>query len=326
MNVRVILKWLAVSLFAVVLPVQPPVASGQEPPAEEKIDRSEPVFTIVDAGAEPRTTLRYSPKVGQAQMVTMSVNQTIRQTIDGEPEPEEPSPPMQMSMRFQVRQVLADGNFDVVCDRLNVELHEIEGMDRAEYAAARMVARRMNGRSMALVVDPRGHVCSATLYNRDGSENKDAAELASVRSTLDQVCALLPHEPVGMGARWTVRSIDPEDGFTSVDVTEYRLVAVNGPRVTLDVVVTSSAEPQPMDIPELGDHKMMLESMKGGGNGRIEIHLDQLAPVIAEIAIHVDMELSMEIFGEAWNIDQTVSVTISCSSEAAPDDPPAIDG
>lgn len=326
MEMRVNTKWLAVILFAMVLRIQQPGVFGQEPPAEERIDRSEPVFTLVDAGAEPRTTLRYSPTVGQAQIVTLSVSQTIRQTIDGEPEPEEPSPPTRQSMRFQVRQVLADGNFDVLCDRLNVEVHEIEGMDRSEYAAARMVARRMNGRSMALVVDPRGHVCSAMLYNRDGSESKDAAELASVRSSLDQVCALLPDEPVGVGARWTVRSIDPEDGFTSVDLTEYRLVAVNGPRVTLDVMVTSSAEPQPMDIPELGDHKMMLESMKGGGNGRIEIHLDQLAPVLAEVAIDVDMKLSMEIFGDAWNIDQTVSVSISCSSEAAPDDPPANDG
>ncbi len=298
-----------------------PAVLAQNPPVEEEIEPAKPVFTLVEAGAEPRVELRYKYAVNVQVSFGLTIDQTAKQTLDGEETPEAAVPAMEFSLRCTTESVTPEGDAKVRCDQLQARpridpADEITGEPDPDADDA----NPLRGRSILAVVSDRGLVTSAGLLEANGTAADDAEGLAFLNRELEVLFAILPEEAIGEGAKWVVEMHSDDEGIFSNERHEYRLLSVKDGEIELEVKFTSIAPEQKWALPELPGQKATLRSLKSTAEGRMTIQLDHVLPVRVNLAGDTEMEVSMNVFGETMVLKQSLVTRIIGQRAESPSD------
>lgn len=272
---------------------------------------------VLDAGAEPRETLRYKIKHGTTTNATMdfglasmastrhgaalSVTPGVRLHIISGPSMEG----KRGSTRFDVRIVKAEA---IVPDGLDPQVAQ----DLNKSASV------LNNVGGWVEVDDRGIIQRTDL--NEAAKRSDVpvrllVMIVNARTSLARV--LLPAEPVGAGARWEARKDLVLYGFEVAQVDTYTLTEKVGDELKLNVQIQQNAQPQTITFEEEGV-ELSVKSFKMNATGEVIANLNALESNAAASGESVGMLTVKTVDGtEDVEIDRAFQVRMTVSYDLA---------
>lgn len=244
---------LAVAGTAVVLLASGCTGSdGGDDPAPTTTTTAPPNPELLDDGAAPRQELRLRLTEGDTATATLTVDLGVTQSVDGV-EQVLVAPAVTQTVHFTVDRVDGDeAEISFVFTDVSVERDGTDLTD-AEHLELTVDARRLVGVAGTGRIDDRGAVRA---FGYDLPADLDPAVAASLDRLESQVTDLivpLPPEPVGVGARWRVRSTTSLGGAELDQSVTYEITEITGDEITYTAVVDQVAEDQPLDDAALPD-------------------------------------------------------------------------
>ena len=272
---------------------------------------------VLDAGAEPRETLRYKIEHGTTTNATMDFGlASMASTRRGAALSVTPGvrlhiisgPSMQGkrgSTRFDVRIVKAEA---IVPDDLDPEVAQ----DLNKSASV------LNNVGGWVEVDDRG-IIQRTELNEAAKRSDVPVRLLvmiiNARTSLARV--LLPAEPVGTGARWEARKDLVLYGFEVAQVDTYTLNEKVGDELKLNVQIQQGAQPQTITFEEEGV-ELTVKSFKMSATGEVIANLNALESNAAANGESVGMLTVKTVDGsEDVEIDRAFQVRMTVSYDLA---------
>jgi hypothetical protein len=297
------------------------VLNGCKSDTASDAKKGDPVL-VLDAGAEPRESLRYKITHGTTTNATMdfglaslatsrrgaalSVTPGVRLHIVS-------GPSMQGkrgSTRFDVRIVKAEAIVP-------------EGLDPTVAQDLNKSASVMNNVGGWVEVDDRGIVQRTEL--NEAAKRSDVpvrllVMIINARTSLARV--ILPAEPVGAGARWEARKDLVLYGFKVGQVDTYTLSEKVGDELKLGVQIQQTALPQAITFEEEGV-ELTVKSFKMNATGEVIANLNALeanasasGESVGELTVKtVDDSEDIEI-DRAFQVRMTVSYDLAEAAEA----------
>ncbi len=186
-----------------------------------------PIVELTDPGAEPRVELRFR-LAEEPGTVEMTQTQSLTQFIDGE----------EMTATGEITSITEIGyeieasgdNFKMTYDYLS--LRAAEGTDPGVADAVARAGETLRSLQTVAIIDRRGFIVSS---ETTGVDALPAEMLALVQDLIDndQLTSPLPEEPVGVGAKWEIRTSLVLNGAPIDQVTVFEVVSIEGDIVTL---------------------------------------------------------------------------------------------
>jgi hypothetical protein len=230
---------------------------------------------VLDAGQEPRETVRYKiahgttttsiMEFGIASLTTtetssaLAVTPGVRLHVVSGPTLEG----KRGSTRFDVRIIKAEALVP-------------EGIDPKVAMDLNKSAAVLNNVGGWVEVDDRGIIQRTELNQAAGRSDvpmRLLAMLINARTSLARV--ILPAEPIGAGARWEARKELVLYGFEVGQVDTYTLVGKVGDELKLNVQIQQTALPQTVTFEEEGI-ELAVESFKMNASGEVILNLNAL--------------------------------------------------
>jgi hypothetical protein len=245
-------------------------------------------LTLVDAGKEPRRTLRYRPVAGakgQFEYVTTQKNKvstvphlTVQTTT--------------MVADVEVLAVDAAGNADVRMSMhdMRTEMPGQPGADEANalfegfrfHFAARMSPRgAMSNTEVGLDADPSGKL---------GAVMKPMFD--SLGQTMNQISVALPEEAVGVGAKWTLEGSMTLLGMTVTSTGTNTIESMSDDRVVLSTVMTGGVQDQKMTMSGIESE---VHSMSMDGTGTVTLDLTSVVAGSLETTAHSKGKMTIHV-------------------------------
>ncbi|GAA5144449.1 hypothetical protein GCM10023340_12180 [Nocardioides marinquilinus] len=233
-----------------------PVRTGPAPTAAG----DPPVVELLSAGAEPRATLRLTPETGASTSTRVGLDQRL--VSDGTPTT---VPSLTMTVTTTV-----DGVDGTRLD-LGQSFTDVAAGGEGSGAGTRAAVEALDGADGRVGLGTDGVVLSASLGL---PEDVEPAVRRTVDGLRDQVLALtpvLPSEPVGEGASWSVTSVVVVGGVTVDQTTTYTLDTIADGDYVVDYVLDQEYRPG-----EVG--RVTLTQGTASASGRLEGSLGSVVP------------------------------------------------
>ncbi len=267
-----------------------------------------PLVELLEAGAEPRTVVRFDPASGTEQLVTMHQEQLQRLTAEGHTE-ELASPPTEMDLRYRVEEV-RDGRISTVLTYEDARVVAGPDDDPSIVASLDETLRVFAGAQASTVFDDRGFVLASSPPDVDLTGTDAAFMQTFVESISAQQSAMVmpfPEEAVGPGARWRVTSRATVSGLEIESVFTLHLLGVDDGTVTATVDTQLRFVPGPVDM---FGQQARVESGELVGQGEVRWRLGGIAPLLAQ-SIEGTVIISLEQDDQTIRLEQYQRQTLS---------------
>ena len=281
-------QWIAALTLAVTaagckgaVPVAPlPVAGNDKaaalvaPPPKSGEVRIE----LIDAGAEPRSLLRYEFRAIRPEKMVFEMEMDIGRPSSGLGDEWMAQPAMRFVSLVEPRQLTPEGDlvYQVVTER--VDIREDAAVDSEVRSKMQAQVKPMVGRPTEAVVTSRGIAKRVEVVGPSGASPEPTEATDLMRSMIQQMLVPLPAEVVGVGAKWKATATVQTKAFRFVEVTSCTLVSRDQGGVVVDFEIEErSPGPQKLRLSEAPpDATVILESHEGHGKGRIHIDFSHL--------------------------------------------------
>jgi hypothetical protein len=187
----------------------------QDGPAPDvQLPPGAPAVELLDAGEEPREVLRFEPREGDKQQLTMRQEQ--HQTVEVGGTEQSVTSITEMDVAYFIDSV--EGG--VVRTRVVFEDARVVEADEIVRDTLEDVLSSMVGAEGRTEFDTRGFILDAELPDLDLSGIPGAEQmLSALEDQLTSLAAPFPDEPVGTGARWRVVTSTDFAGILTGDTT-----------------------------------------------------------------------------------------------------------
>jgi len=267
---------------------------------------------VIDAGAEPRQALRYRwsedhrERLDSVVTVDIAAREADRPVMSMEL-------PVSLSVRARVTQVAEDGTATVAMTYDNLTFGPMSATggglpDGDEEAAAfdaamAAIAPLLDQTRAWQVIDDRGTVLSTRMDLPDGFPAEIEDQLVQTSASV----ALLPEEPVGVGARWESTGTTVNQGVSLGVTTTMELIAIDGDEVALAMSLRL-ADGLEAELPTVNPFEQF--EIMGGGSYLLD--LGGVFPL--ESSVDMTMTMAGDIpdgAGRTVPVDMTVSLDMA---------------
>lgn len=292
-------------------------SSAEEPAAAP--EAATPTVKLIDAGAEPRTALRFAAKKGDKQSVSMTMAMSMEMSLGGQAFPSVKLPAMQMLLDVEVHEVTAENDM-----RLSFKVSKAEAVEDPEVmpqvrAMMQTHLQTMVGMKGTSLISSRGVTKEANIEIPEGLAPESRKILEGMKGSLTQLCSPFPEEEVGKGASWEVTTTISQNGLTLTQVATHTLSARGETDGTMKVALRQKADPQVMNMPGLPPGTTIkLQEMNSTGEGEIQFDLGRLAPSKSNVTLQSNMRASMDAGGQAQTM--TMRMGMEMKFEEAKDE------
>lgn len=274
-----------------------------EPVAQDEAEAAaRPVVTVLDNGAEPRRELRYRFDDGSSERASIEMTIRLNMSMGGSQQQVVAFPTVRMLVDLGPMAVTDDGSARYEFAISSAEL--VDGADTNPNLAAALRGSlgQLPSVSGWARIDSRGVTLAGDIELADGVDPQLAQVFDSAEQSLQQMSALLPLEPVGLGARWQVVQDAESAGFSVTQTAAYTLTAINGDDVTLNVSLTQTGSDQAVDFAGLpAGIEASLESLESTGTGSMRVNLSRFVPE-SDAAVAMVVALGLAVQGQAQQI------------------------
>lgn len=231
---------------------------------------------VVEPGAEPRRKLRYKWKVGQPETMVTTSKRLVSVEADGKKQPGMPSPATKMVITIDPKTIGEGGELSYAFTIDAIELTS-DGLPPQALAGIKKELDALKGTQGQGVMSSRGIVKDSAIQIAAKPRSDVGAQLLEqVKVAVRDLVPPLPAEDVGRGAKWE-RVTNLSGRITHSQKELFTLKESLGDQLTLDVVNTQSAPPQPFEGGPQGAN-LRLESLAGRATGTSMIDLNKLVP------------------------------------------------
>ena len=260
--------------------------------------------TVLDPGADPRVALRYQPAVGSRQRLRLRSDRTIDLEVSGHRLFRRDVPPTNTVFDLVIAGREADGSFDARMIIDHTEAINWEGVSPKAGADLKSSYEALRGVVVPIHIGARGQIDLATIRVPDTVTRERSQVLDLIRSAAAEI-ALLPDEPVGVGARWrSERELEPGQGTGARRISEVTLVSRAHERLELRGDLRVVIEPQPLLIGP--DGVMWIESSTSTGMEHVVMDLSRVGALSMDSSTEIALEMQMNMHGKR-PIHQTLS-------------------
>lgn len=287
-----------------------PGAQAQKPTMEGyPVLGAPPIVTLVTPGSAPRKQLRYAIPAAQKSRLEMAMAMAMTMNMAGMPVPMN-LPVMRMSIDLAVTSVAPNGDITYDLEFTGVTVDGSAGDPIA--AAMQTAAAGVTGIKGTATVTSRGVTKAARIATESVTDPQVKQIFAQMASSVENLSMPFPEDAVGPGARWEVRQTVSANGLVLFQKSEFELVSVDGPTVTLKVKTEQTAPAQPISNPGLPEGtETSLEKLSGTGSGTVVIRLDSLVPT-SELDSTTSTVMTINMGGQTQSVsvDGTMKLTI----------------
>jgi hypothetical protein len=307
--------------LAGVLIVVPPAALAQDKPATpaQPAAEAKPASTVklLDPGAEPRIELRYAPKAGVTNSMTMRMKMSTKADVGGRPM-DVNMPAMLMTIDMTTKEIKANGDiaYEAVFSKMDVE--ETEGADPMMTEGIRSALGSMKGTVMTGVMSSRGEMIQSDIKLPAGANPMSRQMMDNMKQSMNQLSAPLPTEPVGKGAKWDVVTSVGNMGMKIDQTATMTLTEVSLPSYTLDFVIKQKADKQEVKMPGVpAGISVELVSHTSDGTGQTRTSTESLLPLDSKMTMTSEQVMNVSPPGEAQQT-MTQGLKMEVSMKTAP--------
>ncbi|MEM1033760.1 MAG: hypothetical protein AAGN82_25720 [Myxococcota bacterium] len=262
---------------------------------------------LISAGSEPRQTLRFAPKVGQVDALSMTMKVGMAASVGDKKVPSGNFPPMMLKLTLKVAEVTPDG--DIAYDFL------VTGADAKTKGLpadqARLVQKGVSG---LVGLGGRARV-TGTGITRDvvikppkGGSAQLAPVMQSMEQAMNEVLAPLPEEAVGKGAKWKFVRTARQSGVLVTQTATYELLGVKPGKIKLGVELEQTAPRQAIRAPN--GARLELMALQAKGTGKRILRLVHLSPQRSAVAISSRTQMAIPDQG-VMTIDTSISIDMT---------------
>lgn len=233
-------------------------------------------LTLLDPGAEPRTTLGGPLPDAASSEVPVFSSVEVYQTIDSDPEQDFSSPAVTMDLSATAG---ADGAIDM-------RIHNPSSPD----PGLADVIGSAEGAELSVTVDDRRAISELRI-----TPTADSSD--TVRATLEQAIyqivyrsVAVPEDPVGVGARWEfTQTVD--SGLILSQTTTATVREIDGTSAVIDLVVDQRPTSDTWTLPQDAG-TLHVDSYTTSGTGSVTIDTQQPLPTAGNISLQGEQVFS----------------------------------
>lgn len=314
-------------VLAVSVQPQPTEEAKKPAPAVEP-----PTITLIAPGAaDGRVELRYRPKVGAVQIMSLRTKMDMSTEMNGQAAPAMVLPGTECTMKLNVEKVDGDGSIHYSAVIADFDTFDAEGAQPMMVSAMKEQLKKMVGLSANIVVSDRGVAKSGSFTGGDPANVLMKQMLDSMNQSLTQFSSPFPVEPLGVGAKWDATSRVTLNGLTVDTVATFTVLELASDRVKLQIEQVSSAKDQEVANTMIPGVKTKLHSMSGNTKGTLLIEFAHVMTQNAELTSDSKTDMSMDYQGQKMDMKQSMTtkasispkVTMTPAKDRAPESKPA---
>lgn len=269
---------------------KPAVATA---PASDEV-----VVKLLDAGAEPRRTLRIQAKPGDKQKANLIMKMNMDMELGDMPAQSVKMPAITLGMETTVKEVSPDGDVTYDTAMGDVSVAEEEGVLPQVTDAIKASFEEFKGFSGTVTLSSRGLVRGANVKLAGDAPPQARQAMGQIQDAYSTLTAGFPEAAVGKGARWEIRLPLKNQGMTISQTTTYQLASMDGDTINLTSTSTQSAAKQKIENPAMPGLKMDLSKMTGTGTGKLTLNLTRILPSQASMESKSETAMSMNMAGQ----------------------------
>ncbi|MCY7417972.1 MAG: peptidyl-prolyl cis-trans isomerase [Chloroflexi bacterium] len=235
---------------------------------------------LLDAGAEPRSELRYHYSSGDAMTMSMDMQMTVDVAVEGVAVPPTELPPMHFGAAMQFGDVSPSGVARYEFRYTAAGVVDPGGATAEVVDAIDAGLAGMVGVTGWAVVDDRGATLDGGFAGLDSLDPSIRSMLEGSQRTITEMSAPLPLEAVGVGGRWALEQHVHTSGIVVDQTANYTLEERTADTLRLSLAITQAAAPGPIELPGLpAGTTADLKEYTGRGTGSMVITPGELIPV-----------------------------------------------
>jgi hypothetical protein len=233
---------------------------------------------LIDAGTAPRRTLRYAPRAGESQPVTVELMNGLLLAVGEMAPPETRTPAVRVTLDLVPRTIDPRGRMALEGTVTAVEVRPGTAPPAVTKAVGADLERLRNA-TFSARVSARGLLEALAFPAADDSNPALAIMAGWVREALRLLLPPLPASAVGQGARWQARRRAQLGPATADETAYYSLTNVGEGWVRLAVRLALTGGEQSPVVPGLPPGaSVKVTALGGAGGGTIELDLRHLQP------------------------------------------------
>jgi hypothetical protein len=303
-------------------------ASGGSGPVEKKSE-----VKLLEPGAEPYRPLRYRFKAGATEAMTVEMRMKMSMAVGERQQQPMVMPTTRSHLRMDQKEVTPEGNLRYEYGIEKIEVVEEPGVNPMILQVMKSALAGMEGLKGRGLMTTSGVNLETDVEAPPNASPQIRQFLDSLKQSLRNVSAQFPEEPIGKGGRWKVVQLIESPGAAIVQTATYKVVEMEGDRVTLDVAIEQSASDAPAkEGAQAQPFKLKSLDSKGAGTSRIDL-ARMLPRSEMKISTTSDMETGSARGGMKMRMQMEMDVRISPEEAKAapaegkdapkPDAPPA---
>jgi len=274
-----------------------------------------PAVTLIDAGSEPRTVLRLHPAVGDKQTVSMTMKMGMDMGGAGGLNPNMDIPAIGMNMNVEIQDVSTNGEITYTVAYQDVSVAAGTNTMSAMASAMNAALAGIDGMSGTGVMTDRGITKKMEMNPPPAAAPQLSQFTDQMKNSSAGTATVLPEEAVGPGARWEYRTKIESQGMTIDQTIAYKLVAVDGDRLTIRSRITQTAANQKISNPAMPTLKMDLIKMTANATGTSTVDLGKLMPVAAKLAEKSETVMGMNLGQQEQTMDMKMNMDVTIETK-----------
>jgi hypothetical protein len=264
---------------------------------------------VLNAGAEPHKTLRLHPKPGDKQTLIMTMKMAMDLKM-GETQTPVKLPAMRMVMDATVKEATAEGDITYETVMSDADITDDPDVLAPVADAMKKSLASIKGLTSKGVMSTRGFNKGTDLKIPDDADPQMRQAIDQMKESFSRISAPLPEEPVGLGAKWSVKMPLKSQGITINQTTTYELVSLENERLATKITIVQTAAGQKIENPAMPGLKLDLTQMTGAGTGDTTLNLGQLMPLAGTVDMHSELSMNMDTGGQKQAMNMKLEMNV----------------
>lgn len=244
---------------------------------------------LLDAGNEPRKTLRLHPKAGDKQTLVMTMKMGMAMKIGAMENPPMKLPGMTLTMDVTVNNASPEGDIASEIVMTDTGIVEEPGVMPQVAETMKTSLANLKGLSGKALTSDRGINKGAEINIPNGADPQLRQKMDEMKDSLSDLATPLPQEAVGPGAKWEVQMPLKSQGINLNETATYELVSLEEDTLKTRVTIQQTAPKQKVQNPAMPALKVDLLKMSGTGTGEMTFNLSHLMPSAGAITSHTEL-------------------------------------
>lgn len=228
---------------------------------------------IISAGREPRKILRYKPDINSKQTTKLRVKLNVDTLMDDASSPKNSFPESTIILETTVNKIDRNGDIHYLIKYLDV----IAG-GTSEFSDT---LSKLKNNTFKVLIDSKGNVYANDQANIkvQGKASADLIEKALISGK--KVSAQFPAIPVGVGAKWKVKSKSFDEGIATNIIKSYELIRQSGNTASLAVQINEDAPTQEVrsSVINGGMIKLPTKSLSSKETIQMTVNFSKIFPI-----------------------------------------------